>query len=127
MIYLLFALLFLVVVVFIFSRFSTKRNENIEPEKEIRDDCCGAHEVCEKDSLLFKGEIEYYNDEELDVFRHKPESNYNDKEIAMFAEVFYTLREDEVAGWLRSLQARHIQLPGSLRDEALMIVSERRS
>ena len=34
---------------------------------EIPDDCCGAHEVCERDSLLSKtDEIVYFDDEELD-------------------------------------------------------------
>ena len=45
----------------------------------------------------------------------------------MLNDVFYTLREQDVAGWLRSLQLRDIALPDELRDEALLIVSERRA
>ena len=34
-------------------------------------ECCGQHEVCEKESLLaaLSRQIEYYDDEELDRFR----------------------------------------------------------
>ncbi len=45
----------------------------------------------------------------------------------MLENVFYTLKEQDVAGWLGSLQLRNIQLPNNLRDEALLIVSERRA
>ena len=64
-----------------------------EPQ-EIPEECCGQHEVCERDSLL--------------------------------AAVSKSLREVEVAGWLRSLQLRGICLPDELKDEAFLIVGERR-
>ncbi|PZX14969.1 hypothetical protein LX69_02299 [Breznakibacter xylanolyticus] len=90
-------------------------------------DCCGAHEVCESDSLLSSSDsIEYYNDEELDRFRgYKPEQ-YNEAEVEEFREVLYTLMEREVANWLKSLQLRQINPPMVIRDEALMIVADRR-
>ena len=36
--------------------------------KEVDTECCGQHEVCERDSLLaaVSKKIEYYDDEELD-------------------------------------------------------------
>ena len=43
-----------------------------------------------------------------------------------FRDVLYTLKEIEVAGWLRSLQLRAINLPDELKDEAFLIVGERR-
>ena len=43
-----------------------------------------------------------------------------------FRDVLYTLQEIEVAGWLRSLQLRAINLPDALKDEAFLIVGERR-
>ena len=91
-------------------------------------ECCGQHETCEKDSLLAavsKG-IEYYDDEELDRFRGWPADAYNEAEVEEFREVLYTLQEIEVAGWLRSLQLREINLPDDLKDEAFLIVGERR-
>ena len=91
-------------------------------------ECCGQHEVCEKDSLLaaVSKEIEYYNDEELDRFRGTYSDGYNPDEIEEFREVLYTMRTDEVAGWVRSLQLRDVALPDELKDEILLIVGERR-
>ena len=37
------------------------------------------------------------------------------------------MKDFDVAGWLKSLQSRDIQLPDVVREEALMIVSERRA
>ena len=56
---------------------------------EVDDECCGQHEVCEKDSLLAavsKG-IEYYDDEELDRFRGRASDDYTDEEVEEFREV----------------------------------------
>lgn len=94
------------------------------PEEE----CCGRHETCEKDSLLaaVSKAVEYYEDEELDRFIGLPSDKYDEAAIDEFREVLYTLREVEVAGWLRSLQLRGIELPDALKDEAFLIVGERR-
>jgi predicted mannosyl-3-phosphoglycerate phosphatase (HAD superfamily) len=84
--------------------------------------------VCEKESLLAavsKG-VEYYDDEELDRFRGRPSDRYTDAEVEEFREVLYTCREEEVAGWSRSLQLRGIELPDELKDELFLIVGERR-
>jgi hypothetical protein len=100
-----------------------------EPEVVTPDaECCGQHEVCEKESLLAavsKG-LEYYDDEELDRFRGRPSYSYTDAEVEEFREVLYTCREEEVAGWSRSLQLRGIELPDELKDELFLIVGERR-
>lgn len=91
-------------------------------------ECCGQHEICEKESLLAavsKG-IEYYDDEELDRFRGRPSDSYQEEEVEEFREVMYTCQEDEVAGWSRSLQLRGIELPDELKDELFLIVGERR-
>jgi hypothetical protein len=100
-----------------------------EPEVVTPDaECCGQHEVCEKESLLAavsKG-LEYYDDEELDRFRGRPSDSYTDAEVEEFREVLYTCREEEVAGWSRSLQLRGIELPDELKDELFLIVGERR-
>lgn len=91
-------------------------------------ECCGQHETCEKDSLLaaVSKQIEYYNDEELDRFRGKHGDEYDESESEEFREVLYTMRDDEVAGWVRSLQLRYIELPNDVKDEVLLIVGERR-
>ncbi len=97
--------------------------------KQINDmECCGQHEVCEKESLLaaVSKEIEYYNDEELDRFQGRDASDYNTEDEEEFREILYTMRDDEVAGWVRSLQLRGVNIPEGLRDEVLMIVADRR-
>lgn len=91
-------------------------------------ECCGQHEVCEKESLLaaLSKQIEYYNDEELDRFRGRRADAYTQEESEEFREILYTMRSDEVAGWVRSLQLRAVELPEDVRDEVLLIVGERR-
>ena len=105
-----------------------KETPRVYPELRRRE-CCGQHEVCEKESLLAavsKGEIEYYNDEELDRFRGYPSDSYSSAEVEEFRDVMYTCREEEVAGWSRSLQLRGIELPDELKDELFLIVGEQR-
>lgn len=100
---------------------------NIQQVEDM--ECCGQHETCEKESLLaaLSKEIEYYNDEELDRFRGLPADQYEEADVEEFREVLYTMREDEVAGWVRSLQLRAIELPDALKDEVFLIVGELRS
>ena len=87
--------------------------------------CCGQHEVCEKDSLRAVGEdVEYYEDEELDRFRGR--TSYSEEEVEEFREVLYTMRTDEVSGWLHSLELRQVNLPDELKDEVLLIIEEQR-
>ena len=91
--------------------------------------CCGQHEVCEKESLLTavsKGRIDYYEDEELDRFRGRASDSYSADEVELFEEVLTTMREEEVAGWVRSLQLREVNLPDELKDEVFLIIGERR-
>lgn len=91
-------------------------------------ECCGQHEVCEKDSLLaaISKDVEYYNDEELDRFRGREGDEYTPEEADEFRDVLYTMRSDEVAGWVRSLQLRMVNLPDEVKDEVFLIVGERR-
>lgn len=100
----------------------------IPEAQEAPEVCCGAHEMCERDSLLaaVSKEIEYYDDEELDAYRGVPGDAYEEEALNEFREVLYTLRDTEVAGWLRSLQLRGVELPDELKDEAFLIVGERR-
>ncbi|MDD4637746.1 MAG: phospholipase [Bacteroidales bacterium] len=101
--------------------------QSSEKEEDDQEGCCGQHEICEKDSLLLmKDKIEYYDDEELDAYIGVSSEAYSEKAVSEFAEVFYTLKEEEVAGWTRSLQLRGIEIPETLKEEILMVVRERR-
>ena len=86
-------------------------------------------EVCERDSLLaaVSKKIEYYDDEELDQFIGKAGDAYTEEETEMFRDVLYTTLDVEVAGWVRSLQLRGIELPDDLKDEVFLIIGERRN
>ena len=83
----------------------------------------------EKDSLLaaVSHDIEYYEDEELDRFRGRNSDQYSDAEIEEFNEILTTLRSEEVAGWIRSLQLREIALPDELKDDVILLVGEHRT
>ncbi len=99
-----------------------------QPTRSEDDECCGQHAVCEKESLLStKVKPDYYDDEELDAFAQRDPQSYTEEEISQFQDVLYTMKEFDVAGWLKSLQLRQIELPDVVKEEALMIVSERRS
>lgn len=96
--------------------------------KEVDEECCGQHSTCEKDSLLaaVSKKIEYYDDEDLDQFIGKPADSYTTEEADLFRDVLYTTQEIEVAGWVRSLQLRGINLPDDVKDEVFLIIGERR-
>lgn len=44
----------------------------------------------------------------------------------MFRDIFYTMQDTDVAGWVRSLMLRGISLPEEIKDEVFLIVGERR-
>lgn len=112
-----------------FFTWLSRRNKTESTEIIVAEDgeCCGAHAVCERDSLLSSSDkIEYFDDEELDKLSCIPAGNFSKEQVSQISDVFYTLKEHEVAAWLRSLQIRRIELPDELRDEALLIIAERR-
>ena len=88
-------------------------------------ECCGAHEICEAETLLtLSDEVIYYSDDELDAYRGRTPESYSGQEADEFREVLLTLQLHEVAGWLKSLQLRHVELPLDVREEALMIMDD---
>lgn len=109
---------------------SRRRAEEEAKERErqnIEGECCGQHLVCERETLLqTNAEVVYYDDEELDTLAGKDAADYTDEEADQIREVFRTLKEEDVTGWVRSMQLRGIQLPEDVREEALLIVRERR-
>ena len=105
------------------SEASNSREEASNPD----DGCCGEHLVCERETLLqTNAKVEYYDDEELDALSGIPAENYTEEQYQMIREVFNTLQAKDVPGWVRSIQLRNIQLPLDIREEALLIVVERR-
>lgn len=115
-------------LLFIFT-YIKRRKETESPDILLNEnpECCGAHEVCDKDTLLNSNtKAEYFDDEELDIFAGIQPEKYTEKQMNIFSEIFYSLPEDNVAAWLRSLQLRNIELPTFIKEEALLVVGERR-
>ena len=105
------------------SEASNSHEEASNPD----DGCCGEHLVCERETLLqTNAKVEYYDDEELDALSGIPAEDYTEEQYQMIREVFNTLQAKDVPGWVRSIQLRNIQLPLDIREEALLIVVERR-
>lgn len=110
-------------------RGNTTTREMPPPSIDLGGGCCGAHEVCEKDSLIaaFVEKPEYFDDEELDKFARRDSAQYTAGEADEFRDVFYSVLDEEKPRWVRSLQMRGIFLPDQLKDEVLMFVNELRA
>ena len=128
-------LLFIALGLFILVAFelrARKKSGEIE-QKQSSDvsnsdgECCGQHLVCERETLLqTNAHIAYDDDEELDALADIAPEQYTESQYQMLREVFDSLSEKDVPGWCRSIQLRRIQLPQDIREEALLIVRERR-
>jgi hypothetical protein len=103
-----------------------KKTNNVKEEVSApASDCCGAHEVCEFDQLkMDESIIEYYDDEELDIFKNIDEKEYTTSQIDQFREVLYTLKTHEIKNWLLSIERRKITLPSILVSEARFLMAE---
>lgn len=105
---------------------SAEQTQNLSTQS-ADDGCCGEHLVCERETLLqTNAKVEYYDDEELDTLIGIPAEDYTEEQYLMIRDVFDTLQSKDVPGWVRSIQLRNIQLPLDIREEALLIVIERR-
>ena len=101
-----------------------------EPEAEADADddeeCCGEHEVCEKGKIkrALRTDIEYFDDEELDIYRGILSDEYEDEAVEEFREVLYTMDPKEIDDWLKSLELREVALPDALKDEVFMLLNQ---
>ena len=123
------------IVLYVMHIVSEKRNKGTVADSSSSDSevtgpgCCGLHITCEKDSLLqgVSTKIVYYDDEELDEYKGMKPDDYTDGQIEQFREVLLTLLPEDIAGWVRSLQLRGIELPEIVREEMLLLVAEARA
>jgi len=93
-------------------------------------ECCGKHSDCARNFLVRPAAAPaapiYYDDEELDAYSNTAEDQYPPQAADEFREVLYSLRDNEVQGWLLSLQQRNVALPTAVKEEALFILDEMR-
>lgn len=86
--------------------------------------CNGDNAKCEQECMMEAAvkPIEYFDDEELDRYRHRPSDCYTDDEADEFAEVMYTMKPEEVKAWNRSLILREINVPDQIKDEMVALM-----
>ena len=101
----------------------TDQTPEHEIPKEIPEECCGTHAVCEKINAMRLAPVEYYDDEELDAFKGRNPESYTDDEIEAFRDILLSLLPTDVAGWGTSLEKRGIRLPIALRDEYILLMN----
>lgn len=128
MIYLIIALVALGIVSALIGLLSHHKGEEEAPLQEGTscNTCNGENTQCEQECMMEAAtkEIEYYDDEELDMFKGRPSNEYTDEEVEQFSEVLYTMKPEEVAGWNRSLILRGINLPDQLKDEVIAFLEK---
>lgn len=125
--YLLYFFALAAIVVVLVKMFGRKDEGVPTAEKadgEPCDTCAADPGTCLKERVIQNavGEIEYFDDEELDRFRGRRADSYTADEASMFAEVMYTMKPEEVKDWLVSLGRRCVNLPDQLKDEAMMLM-----
>ena len=122
------ALLALGAIAFIFGR-NRRADGTEEPVVIGKGDCATCtpetpkcEQICAMEAAVKP--VEYFDDEELDLFKNRAADSYSDDEIEQFAYVLHTMQPDEVAAWSRSLTLRGIELPHELRDEVILLIDQ---
>ena len=120
--YLLYFVALAAIVVVLVKMFGRKDEGVPTAEKadgEPCDTCAADPGTCLKERVIQNavGEIEYFDDEELDAYSGIPSDAYTDEQIDQFREIFYTIRPEEIPDWFISLEKRHIAFPDPLKQE----------
>ena len=128
MLYLVIILVALGLVTALFTLFNRSADDTETPivVQESCSTCNGENDKCEQECMMEAAtkDIEYYDDEELDVFRGRESDSYTEQEVEQFSEVLYTMRPNEVKGWTRSLTLRGLNLPNQLKDEVFALTDD---
>ena len=124
--YIFIAMVVIGVILYIHDRLTRKPDEHREEtpqpkQEECNDDCCGSHDVCPSEMMLkhLNDPAEYFDDEELDAFKGREASDYNDDELEQWRDVLYTLKHDELMAWERSIKKRGLQMPTIIKEELM--------
>ena len=106
------------------------RGRNNEPNEQANASahdcttCSGEDDRCEQVCYMEAAtrEVEYYDDEELDLYKGRLADSYTEEEVEQFAEVLSTLQPSDAKGWARSLSLRQIELPNCLKDDLYAMI-----
>lgn len=123
--YVLYFALLIVLAVVMHKIFRRKDiNDDLPQDSSACNACSSEPGKCLHDCVIENsvGDIEYFDDEELDEYKGRTSDSYTDEEAGQFAEVMYTMKPEEVKDWLKSLNLRDVNLPDQLKDEAIMLV-----
>jgi hypothetical protein len=126
------SLAFLGIIAALFGYISNRKGESqitIAPSTASCATCSGSDPKCEQECVMEAAtkEIEYFDDEELDQFKHKASDSYTNEEVELFSDIMYTMRPEEVKAWNRSLILREINFPNPLKDELIALIEEANS
>lgn len=113
-------------IITVFSKKTKGEPDVIQPTSGDCSTCNGDDGKCEQVCAMEAATKapEYYDDEELDVYAGRPSDAYTDKEAEEFANVLYTMKEEEAKGWNRSLIVRGINVPDQIKDELIAMISQ---
>lgn len=108
-----------------FALFSKNGSEQPVDAEPTCATCTGENTKCEQECMMEASTkpIEYYDDEHLDKYAGRTSDDYNEDEIEEFSEVLYTLKQQDAAGWNRSLILRNINIPNELKDDLIAMIS----
>lgn len=128
MVYLIILLVALGIVCAAYEWIQQRRGKSqavVIPEPTNCATCDGVNAKCEQECMMEAAvkDVVYFDDEELDVYRGRPSDEYSDKEAEDFADVMYSMRQDEVKEWNRSLIMRGINMPDQIKDEFVALAS----
>ncbi len=99
------------------------------PQQGCADQGCGLRTICPSEQLLegaCRQEITYYDDEELDAYAGRGETEYSDAELEQWRDVLYTLQPADLLGWGQSIRHRGLVMPSVIRQEFLQLAAEHR-
>ena len=126
MFYLIFAIIALAIIVAVGTLFTRGKGGEgpVADESCATGNCAVCATQCMADKMMAAAvkPIEYFDDEELDGFKGRAADAYTDEEAALFAEVYATMRPEEVPAWTRSLTLRGIELPDQVKDEVRLLM-----
>jgi len=131
--YIFLAMVVIGIILYVHDRLTRKpgspEDEIVRPTSQdgCSDECCGTHDVCPSEMMLkhMNEPLVYYEDEELDTFKGRAASDYSDSELEQWRDVLYTLRQEELMGWERSIKKRGIAMPEVIREELLSLYNDR--